>query len=88
MKNPHNTEILCPICLQNIEDNEIIRSTPCDHVFHSVCLDVWCKKNVNCPVCRSDLAYEYVKALKDSLETSGINKDTDYTKNWEEDIEL
>lgn len=69
MKNPNNADILCPICLQNIENNEIARQTPCDHLFHSVCLDVWCKKNINCPVCRSDLAYEYVKALEDSLKT-------------------
>lgn len=82
-----NDKIECPICLQLLEENQTVRKTPCDHTFHSDCLDSWCVKNVNCPVCRHDLAYEYVRAIKESLEVRATNKSR-YMKNWEESIEM
>lgn len=39
-----------------IEKNDLVRKTPCSHSFHSTCIDSWCLKNLNCPVCRSDLS--------------------------------
>jgi hypothetical protein len=46
----------CPICLQQIELSEIVRRIPCGHVFHSVCIDAWCLKNLSCPICRLDMS--------------------------------
>jgi len=46
----------CPICLQSIQVKEEIRRTPCEHIFHTNCLDCWCIHNLNCPVCRSDFS--------------------------------
>lgn len=46
----------CPICLQQIEERELVRKTPCNHIFHNMCIDCWCAKILNCPVCRSDLS--------------------------------
>jgi hypothetical protein len=46
----------CPICLQGIEVKEEIRRTPCEHTFHTACLDCWCQQNLSCPVCRSDFS--------------------------------
>ena len=51
-----NERPVCPICLQQIEPVEVIRKTPCQHVFHSNCIDSWCLKTLNCPVCREDLS--------------------------------
>jgi hypothetical protein len=44
-----------------IEKNEVIRKTPCTHSFHANCIDSWCKKNLNCPVCRRDLSLQNIK---------------------------
>jgi len=47
---------ICPICLQQIVGAEVVRQTPCHHVFHSTCIDSWGLKNMSCPVCRYDLS--------------------------------
>ena len=51
-----NSRSICPICLQQIEAAEVVRQTPCRHVFHSSCIDSWGLKNLSCPVCRADLS--------------------------------
>jgi hypothetical protein len=48
---------ICPICLQQIEAAEVVRQTPCYHVFHTSCIDSWGLKNLSCPVCRNDLSF-------------------------------
>lgn len=50
-------KLVCPICLMQIDKKDIVRKTPCTHSFHSNCIDSWCAKNLNCPVCRSDLSF-------------------------------
>lgn len=84
---PGGERLECPICLQLLEHNEPARKTPCEHTFHSACLDSWCVKNVNCPVCRHDLAYEFVRAIKESLRARPGNKEK-YMRDWEESIEM
>lgn len=47
---------------------------------------------MNCPVCRHDLAYEFLRAIRESLRTrpscsSSSNKER-YMKDWEESIEM
>ena len=56
-----NEEMMCAICLQAIEISENIRTTFCDHTYHQVCLDAWCKKNISCPICRNDLSVDNMK---------------------------
>lgn len=46
----------CAVCLADIAKGEEFRSTPCNHVFHKVCIDDWCKKSMTCPNCRQDLS--------------------------------
>ncbi|KAH7648431.1 hypothetical protein FG379_000355 [Cryptosporidium bovis] len=47
----------CPICVQEIDENVVIRILPCDnrHIFHRECIDDWFKQNCVCPICRSDI---------------------------------
>jgi hypothetical protein len=42
----------CSVCLLELGDNEWMRKTVCNHIFHQECLDEWCKSNLNCPICR------------------------------------
>ncbi|CAN1156227.1 Probable E3 ubiquitin-protein ligase RHY1A [Linum perenne] len=45
----------CSICLESfIEGEELIR-LPCEHRFHSGCLDPWVRACGDCPYCRRDI---------------------------------
>lgn len=49
----------CSICKteENFEDNDIIPSLPCNHLFHHNCLKTWLVNyNNNCPLCRVTLS--------------------------------
>ncbi|PWY66955.1 hypothetical protein BO83DRAFT_410305 [Aspergillus eucalypticola CBS 122712] len=46
----------CAICIDQFADDDEIRSLPCRHIFHTVCLDPWVtKKNAFCPLCKKAL---------------------------------
>eukprot|EP00762_Andalucia_godoyi_P007854 ANDGO_01263.mRNA.1 Transmembrane E3 ubiquitin-protein ligase 1 len=49
----------CVICMQEIEHAHIgtprIMVTPCNHLFHSECLQQWMDINLVCPTCRAPL---------------------------------
>ena len=45
----------CAICLEVIEDEDIVRGLICGHVFHAECLDPWLtKRRACCPMCKRD----------------------------------
>lgn len=49
-----NKESSCTICMDDFNDNEIIRTMVCNHVFHRMCIDKWLtKEDFKCPVCRT-----------------------------------
>ena len=41
-----------------------MRVTVCEHVFHSACIDEWCRKNLTCPNCRTDLSYKNILEVR------------------------
>lgn len=57
----------CAVCLVDILPPENTRSAPCAHFFHELCINDWCKKNMNCPVCREDFSNQ---ALTERLRRS------------------
>lgn len=55
----HFTSGTCAICLEVIEDDDIVRGLLCGHVFHADCLDPWLtKRRACCPMCKRDYYYK------------------------------
>jgi hypothetical protein len=55
MDNDEKLDHMCPVCLLDFQFDDYVRKTFCHHIFHTECLDGWCKKNLTCPVCRTSL---------------------------------
>ncbi|XP_021274786.1 receptor homology region, transmembrane domain- and RING domain-containing protein 1 [Herrania umbratica] len=56
----------CAICLEDYKDGEILKVLPCQHDFHSSCVESWLTKwGTFCPVCKLDMttkiAYSEIK---------------------------
>ena len=47
--------IECPVCLELLQSQEMVRALPCCHSFHVHCIDPWLTSNHTCPVCKHDL---------------------------------
>lgn len=46
----------CYICLNHFEEGEDVRTLPCNHAFHSSCVDRWLLDvHHTCPCCRLDI---------------------------------
>ena len=45
----------CPICYEILEKKVISK---CCHSFHKNCIRRWCRKNNNCPICRTKKPFE------------------------------
>jgi len=47
-------QLVCPICLDVLEEQSHVRCLPCEHVFHQDCLETWyLKGRYSCPMCKS-----------------------------------
>jgi len=44
----------CLVCLSSFETGERVRSLPCFHSYHSICIDRWLVDNPKCPTCQRD----------------------------------
>jgi len=54
-ENERYDDDCCPICLVEYVDGEEIRSLPCGHGFHKICVDPWLLSSPSCPFCRDSL---------------------------------
>jgi hypothetical protein len=56
IKEKENDYRLCPICLIEHEDEDVVRILKCKHFFHKSCIDEWLNKHsYKCPICRCEL---------------------------------
>ena len=56
----------CPICLESYCPKNSVKTLPCNHKYHSSCIDAWLKrKDTTCPMCRK-AAIKSCKRLKRS----------------------
>jgi len=63
----------CVVCLSEIEETELARTTQCGHEFHADCVSQWWmyrpRKQVRCPVCRHKQRMK--DSSKDATPTGG-----------------
>ncbi|KAK9277195.1 hypothetical protein L1049_006734 [Liquidambar formosana] len=45
----------CCICLSSYEDGAELHDLPCNHHFHSTCIEKWLKMNATCPLCKYNI---------------------------------
>ena len=54
----------CPTCLDPIDAESQVVSTPCGHVFHSGCIETWIDKGKkNCPQCRKKISRKNIRPI-------------------------
>ncbi|XP_068640742.1 receptor homology region, transmembrane domain- and RING domain-containing protein 2-like [Aristolochia californica] len=52
----NHTNETCTICLEDFKNGDILRVLPCQHEFHTFCVDPWLTKwGTFCPLCKHDL---------------------------------
>ncbi|CAL0315192.1 unnamed protein product [Lupinus luteus] len=48
----------CVVCLEDFEVGGVAKIMPCNHKFHSNCIEKWLGIHGNCPVCRYEMPVE------------------------------
>ncbi|KAH3785014.1 uncharacterized protein LOC127842311 isoform X2 [Dreissena polymorpha] len=48
-----STQLMCHICLEHYNTGDELKTLPCFHDFHPVCIDKWLETYPTCPVCRT-----------------------------------
>uniref|UniRef100_A0A7S0XIB6 RING-type domain-containing protein n=1 Tax=Erythrolobus madagascarensis TaxID=708628 RepID=A0A7S0XIB6_9RHOD len=48
-------DCVCAICLCDYEPGEKLRTLPCNHHFHTPCIDRWASIDRSCPMCKQDI---------------------------------
>lgn len=47
-------DLTCSICLEDFIAKSVVKGTPCRHLYHKACLDLWTinKEKPECPNCK------------------------------------
>ena len=54
-KSDEYSDEQCCICLDPLDETQIIRNLPCEHKFHKQCIDLWVLKKNSCPLCNKNV---------------------------------
>jgi hypothetical protein len=73
-------DVQCSICLNNITTGQDVTSLPCDHMFHSQCIQRWFRRNATCPVCRAE--QPRTNTEQTAARRFRLNNNTIFTFEW------
>lgn len=48
-------DFVCSVCLNPAESGQDLTALPCEHVFHTTCVNQWFMNRSTCPMCRDRL---------------------------------
>ena len=87
---------MCPICRDpllptgdigdigdpgDIKETDTIK-TPCNHSFHTQCLNVWLRRSSTCPCCRGVISSIPLEHFSDSDSDDSDSDDSDEDEKW------
>jgi hypothetical protein len=76
-----NSACCCSICLEDFEDQEVIRKLPCEHKYHGECLVPWLtERSGTCPLCKFDVL-EHIMRGDEENNTGDDTKQSASTNN-------
>lgn len=65
-----DAKLNCNICMEDFELDEPVRSLPCKHFYHPVCISTWLQLHGTCPVCRQSVNDLVPPVTDDSSDTT------------------
>lgn len=45
----------CAVCIEDFNNDDIVRKLPCSHIYHSECVDMWVIEKNTCPICKNSV---------------------------------
>ncbi|WVZ73878.1 hypothetical protein U9M48_022135 [Paspalum notatum var. saurae] len=51
----HARQTECAVCLQDVDEVDMLMAMPCSHAFHQQCIFEWLQRKRTCPLCRREL---------------------------------
>lgn len=69
---PILSRIYSAICLDTLQVEDMVRHLPCQHYFHSSCLDGWyMRQHYTCPLCKTPFYEDPSKKESTAIDSLG-----------------
>lgn len=72
-----DSESQCSVCMEDFHLDGVVRSLPCQHLFHTDCINPWLSLHNTCPICRKTLGMPAAEAEETNVHESEVTDATD-----------